>query len=255
MKNIFITFCLCLFTSLSAWSGISIVSDLDDTIKITNSGQEIEATINGLFSDKMFVGMPEFFKAARHYTNEVHVLTASPIFLKPLIQKAFREKGIETDSLITKMPFPIRSNLDYKVLELKKIFEKSSDDFILIGDDVGHDPEAYDILKKLYPNRVLAIYIHAIQGRSLPGSSFQYWTAFDIFLKEFLAGRMLKSSVSEAADLLFEEKDVELIFPKFAKCPQGPEVWAWQIKTPFVRDGLALAGKFSLYCLARRSSI
>ncbi len=253
MKKIFFFFSV-LFP-LSSWASISIITDLDDTLKITNSGQEIEATMNGLFSDKVFTGMPEFIKATRAYVDQVHILTASPLIIRPVVQNVLKKRNIEVDSLIMKNPFLRQENIDFKIMELKKLFDKSSDDFILIGDDVGHDPEAYEIIKNLYPGRVLAVYIHAIQGRSLPKSSFQYWTAFDLFLKEFLAGRMIKSSVDEVIETLYEEKNLKLIFPGFAKCPKTPEVWSWQVRSIFVRQAFTLAGKFNLYCISRSSGI
>lgn len=252
MKNLIIFLCL---LSFNAYSSISVISDLDDTIKITNSDNEIEATRNALFSDDVFAGMPLILSELKLYTSDLHILSLSTIALMPKIQRTLKKHNIEYASLILKKPFQGQSNLDYKINEMKKIIEKSGDDFILIGDDVGQDPEAYQEIKNLYPNRILAIYIHAVKGRSLPRHSISYLTSFDLALREYLAGRMIESSVKKISEALISEEKTKEIFPDFATCPKTPEPWIWHLKTPFKRDSFTLTGKLNLYCLVRGSSI
>lgn len=252
MKKIII---LLIAISFNAYSSISIISDLDDTIKITNSANEVEATRNALFSDDVFAGMPEFLAEAKLYTSELHVLSLSSIVLMPKIQRTLKKQNIEVTSIILKKPFQGQSNLDYKVNELKKLFDKSGDDFILIGDDVDQDPEAYQEIKNLYPNRVLAVYIHAVVGRSLPRSSTQYVTAFDLAVREYMANRMSEAGVKKMVETLVSQEKVQEVFPDFALCPKTPELWLWQLKTPFKREAFTLSGKFNVYCLVRGSGI
>jgi hypothetical protein len=254
MKNIIPL--IVLLTSFTSFASISVVSDLDDTIKITNSGDEVDATINGIFSEKVFTGMAGFLKEMRAYTGQLHVLTASPTIIKYKIEKTLNKHQIRYDSLIMKSPFSREERLVYKVRELKRLFEANSgDDFILIGDDVGQDPEAYDEIKRAYPNRVLAIYIHAVKDRVLPRSSVKYWTSFDLFLREYEAGRMLKSSVDIGVKNILDESNMKLLFPNFATCPKTPEIWLWQLRTGFARSSVSVAKKINLYCLSRWSVI
>jgi hypothetical protein len=254
MKKLILS--LFLLISLSAQASITLVSDLDDTIKITNSGQEVDGTINALFSKEVFTGMPEFLNAAKMYVDEIHVLSASPTFLRYFIEKTFQKKEIEVDSLILRDLLRRQSKIEYKVKELKRLFEENSaDDFILVGDDVGQDPEAYDEIQRLYPNRVLASYIHVINGRDIPRSSIRYWTSFDLVLREYLAGRMADSNVNESIEKLLSETKMKLIFPNFAQCPKTPAVYMWQLRTAFAREATQVMKKLNWYCLSMHSNI
>ena len=251
MKKIILI--LCLVFSLSSFASISIVSDLDDTIKITNSGEELDGAISAFFKNDVFTGMPDFFSAARLYSNELHILSASPKILRLRISSTLKAKKIQFESLTLKNAIAGESKLDYKVSAIKKLFEASSDDFILIGDDVGQDPEAYKAIQELYPNRVLAIYIHVINGRDLPEGVVKYWTTFDLFLREHSAGRMLPAWVGMGAELVLLEKKNQMIIPDFAKCPTNPAVFAWQLGTEFRKLALEVSLKMTKYCLSRNS--
>lgn len=250
MKSIILI--LSLVFSLSSWAAITVVSDLDDTIKITNSGREVDGTINALFSNHVFTGMTELFLAMRTYVDEVHVLSASPGVLRPKIKHTLSKKKIAVDSLILRNLLKGEDKLTYKVRHLKRLMEQNAgDDFIFLGDDVGADPEAYEELRKLYPNRVLAIYIHVINGRQLPKSSIRYWTTYDLFLREYMAGRMSKSWAEEASQLMLKEENLKLIFPDFAACPKTPEIWLWQLRSLFALEAASVMKKLNLYCLSR----
>lgn len=250
MKTILLI--LSLVFSLSSWAAITVVSDLDDTIKITNSGKEVDGAINALFSNEVFTGIPEFFLGLRNYVNEVHVLSASPTILRPKINLTLKKKKIRVDSLILRNLLHGEDKFSYKLRHLTKLMEdKSGDDFIFLGDDVGADPEVYDELRKLYPNRVLAIYIHVINGRPLPKSSIKYWTTYDLFLREYMAGRMSVAWVDEGAKRVLEEQKMKLIFPSFAACPRTPEIWLWQLRSIFALEAVSVMKKLNLYCFTR----
>lgn len=254
MKKIILILSVVLSFNLTA--ATVMVSDLDDTIKITNSGDPAEAARRAVLSDDVFIGMPEFLKAASAYVDEVHVLSASPTLLKPKIEATFKRRGIEVNSIILKNPLARQSTLEYKVAAVKKLMEKNSgDDFILVGDDVDKDPEVYAEIHKQFPNRVLGIYIHAIRNREVAAPAVKYWTAYDLFLREYQAKRMAHFEVAQAGNQLLGEARMNLIFPDFADCPQDPNVWFWQMSTVFAIDAGALMGKSVLYCKARQSTI
>lgn len=254
MKNL-IPF-LFIFLSYSSYAAITLVADLDDTIKITNSGQEVDGTINALFSKKVFTGMPEFIEGAKFYTDEIHVLSASPTVLRRFIEEAFIEHSIEVDSLILRNLLRRQSKIEYKVRELIKLFNQNpSDDFILIGDDVGQDPEVFDEIQRHYPNRVIASYIHVIQDRSIPKTSIPYWTTFDLLLREFQAGRVSNAMIEEGIQKIMEETEMDEIFPDFANCPKTPLVWLWHMKTPYGKAGWEMTKKLNRYCVSRLSVI
>lgn len=250
MKNLFIITSLLL--SLNSFASISIVSDLDDTIKITNSGDDIDGAINAALKSDVFTGITEFFMGTKQYSNELHVLSASPGFLRGKIQSTLKKRKIEYTSIILKDFTAGESKFDYKVKAIKRIMEKNSDDFILIGDDVGQDPEAYAEIKRLYPNRILAIYIHVINNRKIPAGT-KYWTTFDLMLREFVAGRMRPAWVEKAADVILAEDDQEKVIPGFAHCPKTPAVFTWQVGTIFAAEAAKVGKRVLAHCISEHS--
>ncbi len=246
MKNLLLVV-LFAFT-LSAQAAVSIISDLDDTIKITSASGDPRDYVG----DKVYTGMPDFFKAAKAYSNSLYILSASPTFMAPLIKKALKKHGVEYKGLI------LRANIReekfaYKVKKMKEILDSNSDDFILVGDDLGQDPEAYAEIKRLYPSRILGTYIHAVNGRAISSDAVLYWTSFDLFLREHVAGRMDGQDIELVAEKLTNAKDMRLIFPNKAQCPKTPMVYAWQLQTPFQQEALDLGYKFVKFCLVRQS--
>jgi phosphatidate phosphatase APP1 len=243
-----------LLISLSSYGSISVISDLDDTIKITNSGDTVDGATNAALKSDVFSGMTEFFMGTKYYANELYVLSASPTILRLKIETTLKKRQIDFHQLILKNPTYQQSKFSYKVQEIKKIIEQTSDDFIFLGDDVGQDPEAYAEIKRLYPNRVLAIYIHVIKNREIPTGT-KYWTTLDLFLREFMAGRMTPGWIEKGLQVLSNEKDMEKIMPRFAHCPSSRSVWSWQAASDYAVEAQAFSLKIAFYCQARDSSI
>ena len=75
MKNIVIL--LTLIFSFQAFS-LTIVTDLDDTLKVTNVSNSARAIWNALFSKKAFKGMPKLIQTMDGYVSGVYILSASP---------------------------------------------------------------------------------------------------------------------------------------------------------------------------------
>jgi hypothetical protein len=254
MKNLILGFLLSF--SFSSLAGISVIADMDDTIKITNSAEVGEGGFNALFKDAVFTGIPELFEGLRTYVDSVHILTASPLALRPTVIRTLNKHKIQYDSVISRNLSRKQSKLEYKVEAMVTLFEANpSDKFILLGDDVGQDPESYDEIMRRYPSRVIASYIHVVKGRSIPKTQIKYWTSYDLFLREFQSGRMPTAYADRGAELLLDEKKLDHVFPGFAVCPVTPEIWLWQLRTIFAREARDVMKKLNLYCIVRRSTI
>lgn len=246
-----ILFALIITVSLNAFGSISILSDLDDTIKITQSSGEA----GDLVGTKVFTGMPGFLAATKDYTNELHVLSASPSIMRGHISNIFKKYRIDVKSLTLRDDI-FEDKFQYKVREIKKLLEKTTDDFILIGDDLGEDPEVYAEIRHLYPNRILASYIHVINDRFISHLNLtRFYTTSELFLREYTAGRMLRSRVLKGMEEVMQETRMEFIFPRRAYCPKTDKVWRWQYQTAFAMEAMVLSDKFLDYCGLRQSAI
>lgn len=228
MKNLILVSLL--LGSLNSFADIKIVSDLDDTIKITNS-HHADAVIYGPFRAKVYTGMPEVLRQARSYSPYLHVLSDSPRLVKPTIKKLFKKHKIHVDALTLNGNIHRIPKHEFKIGKLSKMIESSDDQFILLGDDMGEDPEIFDEAMRRFPGRVLAAYIHVVENRSIPSSVIPYLTSFDLALRENMAGRMEEASVVKVAKEVMNPDEPESVFPDFAFCPTDKSLWDWQEKS------------------------
>ncbi|MFP5387256.1 MAG: phosphatase domain-containing protein [Bacteriovoracia bacterium] len=245
MKNLLI---VALFFSFNSFAGISIISDLDDTIKVTHSDDFTDSFGYGTSRRKVYLGMPELLEESRQYVNEVSVVTASPRILRFNVNRLLKKNKIKADRVVLNGNIRRPGHVEFKVKAIKKIMDSTTDQYILLGDDVGNDPEIYDEIIKLYPGRVLGSYIHVVNNRTVPESSITYFTTFELAVKEFLAGRLSKESVSRVSNAIMKEKDLEAVFPEFAHCPKDASPYAWLSKTDFASEASMLTEKLVTYC-------
>ncbi len=247
MKNLLLI--ISFIFALSSQAAITIVSDLDDTIKIT----EARGVPTDFLREMVYTGMPEFFQSAKKYSDSLYVISAGPSILSHKVKETLKKKGITFNRVILRTNL-LEDKFTYKVREIKKLMDSSSDDFLFFGDDLGKDPEVYAEMKRLYPSRVLGIYIHVVRGRAFTSEAISYWTSLDLFLREFEAGRMSAGAVELILSKLLKEKSLEFIFPKKAQCPSEATVWDWQTRTIFMQEATDLINKFVSFCQARQSS-
>ncbi|MDB5037102.1 MAG: hypothetical protein JWQ35_630 [Bacteriovoracaceae bacterium] len=210
-------------------SGFDIVSDYDDTLKMSNvpDALKMDTVFRSLFSHKIFAGSSVLINALvnssrRAAENESQkqirfmVITGSPPVLKSRI-----------DSALTKALFPdyylrLRdwsTETDLRAYKTKILLATMNRKALLFGDDTEHDPEAYDDFQKLRPEMVLAVYIHRITGNDVikPGQK-TFLTPFDIAYSEFQAKRLNEEQVAAvAASILEVEKsNYGNILPNYA---------------------------------------
>lgn len=197
--------------------GYSIISDLDETIKITGKGPR--AIYNALKSTKIYLGMNDLFNTLDE--EKLIVLTASPDQIRKPINKLFEVNNIDVNALITRDYFSGESTYEYKFTRVEKIINNSYENFILIGDNTSEDAVVYKDIMKKYPSRILAVYIRETNYESdrLPGINYFFHT-IDIALNEMRENRLKKLDLIKLLKPFAQlKKNFKLIFPKFAYCP------------------------------------
>lgn len=167
--------------------GLSIISDIDDTIKVTEV-RDRKATLRNTFLREFQAvpGMAEFYQTLACSNDAAfHYISASPWQLyEPLAAfvatnrfpagtfelKPFRWKGRSFFSL-----FADPEKYKPGVIEpLLKQFPKRQ--FILIGDSGERDPEIYAALARKFPEQITRIYIRDVTNE--PAEAARYQTAF-----------------------------------------------------------------------------
>lgn len=228
------SFVLSLLLSLSLWAGSSekpsylLVTDIDDTIKITNMPNKLAALKNAVFTLKSFSGMSELYRGMLTEDN-FYVLSGGPILWKPRIKSLLKRHSYPRPVQIQMRNVLKEKTFDFKVRALGELIERTQTPLILVGDDTEVDPQIFTEVSARYPGFVLAIYIRQNLRKPLPENVIPMTTALDMSLAEYRAGRLSQHQVLKVGQsILDEEKDVRII-PKFVVCPdafESPEVEA-----------------------------
>lgn len=223
--SIAIHFLLILFVAVPAHAADSfiIVSDLDDTVKVTHVCSRNNMAFNAMASKLAFSGMPALYHSLlgeNHHAGRLMFLSGSPSFLSDKIHDFLEHAHFFRYTLtlrgvkeVFKAPLS-----DFKMKKMKELYGASKgNSFILIGDDTQNDPEIYiDFSARTKKrNKVLAIYIRKITGRDLPKSSTGFVTAYDIALREFKAGRLSETKAADVGNIVLNEKIDEAFLPDF----------------------------------------
>ena len=153
-------------------NGITFISDIDDTIKITGVTSSTETLINTFSGDfKPVPGMAEIY---RHWETKYNAtfayLTASPDQLYPFLREFFDREQFPTGSAHMRhftwfdsnfISFFMSANYMTKKTETLQMFLQNTRNrtFVLLGDVFQKDPDIYASIYAQYPDRIAKIFI------------------------------------------------------------------------------------------------
>jgi hypothetical protein len=154
-------------------TGLSVISDIDDTIKISEVTDK-KALLRMTFL-KAFEPVPGMAEVYRSWVSSVgaqfHYVSASPWQLYRPLADFIRDNGFPEGSFHLK-PFRVkdetffdlfRSPEGYKLGVLEPLLNRFPDrQFILVGDSGERDPEIYGTLARKYPDQVRRVFIREL---------------------------------------------------------------------------------------------
>ena len=162
--------------------GLSIISDIDDTIKITEVYKGGKTMLINTFSRPLQAapGMSAFYSKLNKSGTRFHYLSGSPWQLFPLLDEFLAVNSFPAGSFNMK---EFRANptspefWDFIASGSTEEFKKDvikelmtsypARQFILIGDSGERDPEIYGWAAGAYPNQVREIYIRNVTQEAL----------------------------------------------------------------------------------------
>ncbi|MBN1499724.1 MAG: App1 family protein [Spirochaetes bacterium] len=158
------------YITLENPDGISVISDIDDTIKISNVLNKKELIKNTFIRPFQAVNkMPEFYSQLYKNNISFHYVSGSPWQLYESISGFMKNTGFPEGSFYLKkfrikdksfIDFLIADQKEYKVTIIKAIIKDFPEKkFILIGDSGEMDAEIYSELYKLFPENIKAVFI------------------------------------------------------------------------------------------------
>ena len=165
--------------------GVSVVSDIDDTIKISDVLNKPELVANTFARPfRPAPGMSELYRGWAGAGNVVfHYVSGSPWQLYPAIAEFVQRDQFPLGSFNFR-PFRLKDRsaveflenrtLEYKLGVIDPLIRRFPDrQFILVGDSGEKDPEVYAQLARRFPNAVKAILIRNVTEDDLTSPRFK----------------------------------------------------------------------------------
>ena len=157
--------------------GVSVISDIDDTIKLTEATQRREMLANTFLRPFAQVdGMAQLYQSWSEQGCAFHYVSSSPWQLYDPLAELCAECNFPAGSMhlkyfrvrdeMFKRFRPIRRNSKVGIIAgiVKRLPERQ---FVLVGDSGEKDPEIYRFLAKRFPNQIRAILIRNLEVRPL----------------------------------------------------------------------------------------
>ncbi|KAI8332821.1 hypothetical protein BC941DRAFT_435419 [Chlamydoabsidia padenii] len=178
--------------------GISIISDIDDTIKVTDILDGRDEILQNTFfrKAKEIPGMSNVYQSWSIEGAKFHYVSNSPWQVYPALKEFMNDnqfpKGsvhlrpVSTQGLILGKPGKHKWDTITTILE-----DFPQRKFILIGDSGEIDPEIYSKIYHRYPHQIVKIFIHDVTSERAMHADRQAASRTDSFydgIKKFMAG-------------------------------------------------------------------
>ena len=156
--------------------GVSMISDIDDTIKHSAIGSGAREIFRNAFirdlKDLYVDGVKEWYSTLADMGVQVHYVSNSPWQLYPVLQSYFAGAGLPKGSFHLKQYTGMLQGIFEPVAERKKgTLDRIMSDFpqrrfILVGDSGEADLELYTDVMLANPGRILGVYIRDVTTTS-----------------------------------------------------------------------------------------
>ena len=164
--------------------GLSIVSDIDDTIKRSQVRDRNELIRNTFVREfKPVPGMADWYQAhaAANDSTRFHYLSSSPHQLWPALDAFLQDSHFPIGSvhlrqikLLDELLGNGDSSRQHKLGSLHQLLQQFSQrQFVLVGDSGEADPEIYAEIARAYPAQVVGIYIRDVTGEAADTPRYQ----------------------------------------------------------------------------------
>ncbi|KAI8913895.1 hypothetical protein DFJ77DRAFT_511188 [Powellomyces hirtus] len=153
--------------------GVTLISDVDDTIKDSSVHEGRMAAINAaLFAEAKEVdGMADAYNFLRAKRVSVHYVSAGPYQLYPMLSTFLKSSKFPLGSLNLRNVWEKdhMSSRAYKHKVITRIFQDFPDRrFILVGDSGESDIETFAGLYSVAPDRIIKIFIRDVNSHKHP---------------------------------------------------------------------------------------
>lgn len=163
--------------------GVSVVSDIDDTIKETLVHERRTMLVNTFLREfTPIAGIGDLFRRWRQLGAAFHYVSSSPWQLYEPLAKYFDEVALPTGSFHLRA-FRLRDHMLRRIFlgrrpakgaVIRNILQRFPlRQFVLVGDSGEYDPEIYGSLARRFSRQVSSILIRRVPGQRIPAFRFQ----------------------------------------------------------------------------------
>jgi phosphatidate phosphatase APP1 len=167
-------------------TGLSVISDIDDTLKHSHVGCKRTLLANTFLRPfEAIPGMSALYQDWAEQGAAFHYVSSSPWQLYSHLAEHLTSEGFPDGSFHLKA-FRLRDHLIRRILMLRRSGKASvirglfksfpQRRFLMVGDSGEHDPEIYGAMARLFPRQVAGILIRQIDGAK--NSPSRYAKAF-----------------------------------------------------------------------------
>lgn len=167
-------------------TGVSVVSDIDDTVKETHVHERRLMLANTFLNDfRTIEGIGDLYRHWHEQGVAFHYVSSSPWQLYEPLAGYFEESNLPPGSFHLRA-FRLRDHMlrriflgrrPVKGLQIKSLLQRYPErTFVLIGDSGEYDPEIYGALARRFPRQVASILIRRVPGQKL--TPFRWQRAF-----------------------------------------------------------------------------
>ena len=156
--------------------GLSVISDIDDTVKVTQVADREKMLRNTFLRSYVAVpGMADLYRQWARRGATFHYISASPWQLYEPLYTFMEARGFPAGSFLLKTFYWKDSRfmslfvdpMEYKLASIDPVLRLyPRRRFVLVGDSGEKDPEAYGELARRYPEQIVRILIRAVGGEA-----------------------------------------------------------------------------------------
>jgi phosphatidate phosphatase APP1 len=157
-------------------SGLSVISDIDDTVKVSNVADRRELLRNTFVREFVAVpGMPEAYRRWEQGGASFHYVSSSPWQLSNCLTGFLGMAGLPAGSMHLKL-FRLKDSTPLGRITARKrskrrAIEQIMSDFplrrvVLVGDSGEKDPEVYAAVVRRRPDQVAGVLIRRVPVRT-----------------------------------------------------------------------------------------
>jgi len=196
-----------------SYENIIVISDIDDTYKITNTTSGITAFTNAMFSTRVFAGSTEMYNLMKQEGARLYFISNTPSIIAWRVKKLIRENGVRCDGYFLRTAG--EPGIKHKIETICSIVDSCPGTrLILIGDNSENDELVYDSIAGMYPGRVAAVYIRPVRDLPRICTQYVYFSAVDIAFYE-CENKRLKEIQVEIVFNAVHAADITRVVPGF----------------------------------------